>query len=76
MVNTTGLKITHTVVKDTDIEKYLDKKDQVAFEDCVGQIQIGRALEGRGNSKYIVINTDEPYIEDVIEILKRNGNWG
>lgn len=75
MVNN-EMKITHTVVKDTDIEKYLDKRDQAVFDDCVGQIQIGRALEGRGNPKYIVINMDEPYVEEVIEILKRNGHWG
>lgn len=76
MAKTEGMKITHTVIKNADIEKYLDKRDQAIFEDCVGQIQIGRAIEGRGNSKYIVINTDEPYIGEVVEILKRNGHWG
>ena len=26
--------------------------------------------------KYLVINTDEPYADEVITILKRNGHWG
>lgn len=25
---------------------------------------------------YLVINTDEPYADEVIEILKKNGHWG
>ena len=76
MPNLEDIKKTHSVIKDSDIEKYLDKRDQAIFEDCVGQIQIGRALEGRGNSHYIVINTDELYIGEIVEILKRNGHWG
>lgn len=26
--------------------------------------------------EYIVINTDEPYIAEIINVLKRNGAWG
>lgn len=26
--------------------------------------------------EYIVINTDEPYVQEIIEILQRNGHWG
>lgn len=26
--------------------------------------------------EYLVINTDEPYIQDIIEIMKKNGQWG
>lgn len=29
----------------------------------------------RANYKYIVINTDEPYIDEIITILKQNGHW-
>lgn len=24
---------------------------------------------------YLVINTDEPYVDEIIEIMKRNGHW-
>lgn len=26
--------------------------------------------------QYLVINQDEPYADEIIEILKRNGHWG
>lgn len=75
MTNIDEMKITHTVIKDIDIEKYLDKTDQAVFQVCVDQIKIGRALEGRGNNKYIVINTDEIYANEVAEIMRENGHW-
>ncbi len=36
-----------------------------------------RLLEGKVPCpEYIVINTDEPYAPEVIEIMKRYGHWG
>lgn len=26
--------------------------------------------------EYLVINTDEPYIGEIIDVLKRHGHWG
>jgi len=31
--------------------------------------------EEKRQNEYLVINTDEPYAEEIIEILKRNGHW-
>jgi len=28
------------------------------------------------DNEYIVINTDEPYVNEIIEILKKNNQWG
>jgi hypothetical protein len=40
-------------------------------------IRAGREKDGKNpNNKYLVINVDEPYADEVIEILKRNGHWG
>lgn len=43
-----------------------------------GLTEIENALshyEDIKNKEYIVINTDEPYINEVIDILKKNGHW-
>lgn len=31
---------------------------------------------GNNEKTYIVINTDEPYADEIIEIMKRYGHWG
>ena len=39
-------------------------------------VSAGRAAEGKEPCpKYLVINTDEIYANEVIKILKRNGHW-
>lgn len=30
----------------------------------------------KGNNTYLAINTDEPYAEQIIEIMKQHGHWG
>ncbi|TYS50107.1 hypothetical protein [Bacillus infantis] len=76
MADLDGMQIKFTVVKNDDIEKYLSKNEQEKLIDCVGQIEMSRAIEGLGNAKYLVINTDEPYADEVIEIMKCHGHWG
>ncbi len=40
-------------------------------------ISANRASQGKNpNPEYLVINTDEPYVSEIIDILKRNGHWG
>lgn len=42
-----------------------DKKDLQRISDKINS-----------NNEYLVVNLDEPYAEEVIEILKRHGHWG
>lgn len=66
-----------TVIKNDDIEKYVFGTEKVMLQSVCEQIAIGRVSDGRKvNNTYLVINTDEPYAEEVIAILKRNGHWG
>lgn len=66
------------VLKNDDIEKVLDEipylgnyLDELSYE--IAQI---RKSEGRNvNPKYIVVNTDESYADQVITVLKENGHW-
>lgn len=38
--------------------------------------RIDAGKQPASNNTYIVINTDEPYAPEVVEILKRYGHWG
>jgi len=43
----------------------------------MGKIQMGRKLAGKPSDNfYLVVNTDEPYAEQIIEIMKANGHYG
>lgn len=75
MANLEGLKMKFTVLKNEDIEK-LAAPQRASLREAQELIVRNRLVEGkRGIPKYLVINTDEAYADEVIEILKRNGHW-
>lgn len=65
------------VIKIDDL-KYINSPFKIAMlKNDLDDIKIGRKAEGKNiDNKYLVINTDEPYVDEVIEIMKRNGHWG
>ncbi|MEZ2459324.1 hypothetical protein ACBR55_12155 [Salinicoccus roseus] len=66
-----------TLIKHPDFRKYCDDTDLENLELMMHKIQIGRMSDGKNPSNgYIAINYDEPYAEEVIEIMKRHGHWG
>jgi len=65
-----------TVIKNEDIRRYLDDNEQNEFNTLRYEINSGRFNDSKPMNKYIVINTDEEYAPEVIEILKRHGHWG
>ena len=55
----------------------LDANDQNTLSYLVeDKIGYTKELEGKKENTYLVINTDEPYADEVIAILKRHGHWG
>lgn len=64
------------VIKHRDIEEYLDAEDVAELERITGKISVARYAAGKTDNRYVVINTDEPYIADIVEVMKRNGHWG
>ena len=66
------------VFKIADYVKYVNSGIKAAllqndFED----IAAGRKADGKNPyPEYIVINMNEPYAPEVIEIMKRYGHWG
>ncbi|WP_054704631.1 hypothetical protein [Bacillus sp. JCM 19041] len=70
-----------TVINENDVEKYSSEpwisKMNSALDDVLFDVERGRRKDGKEPfNSYLVINLDEPYADEVIEILKRNGHWG
>lgn len=54
--------------------QYLSVSDQLSLSKMVEKLN--KRLPKLKRHEYIVINMDEPYADEVIEIMKRNGHWG
>lgn len=76
MPNLQGMKDKFSVIKHEDISAAGPQAIK-AFMKLVELVCYKRAAQGKGSENtYLVINTDEPYADEVIDILKRNGHWG
>lgn len=65
------------VFKREDVAKYTGNLTWNVLLNSAELIENGRERDGKKRSnEYIVINTDEPYANEVIEILKKHGHWG
>jgi hypothetical protein len=76
MANLEGMKMKYVVLKVDDINRYLDEKAKIEISAADATIGTLRMYEGKNLNSYLVINTDEPYVNEVIEIMKRHGHWG
>lgn len=60
---------THIVIKREDILKYLTD-NQIKYLDAVlNTIADGRKKDGKTENSYYICNTDEPYANEVLEII-------
>ncbi len=73
---TDGMKDKFLVLNRNDIEKYLNKDLKCQLDIACMQITACREIDGKSKNNYLVINTDEPYANQVMEIMKSNGHWG
>lgn len=67
----------HAIIKAEDVNRYLLKEERRALRQLLITIDIGRVSDGKAamiENKYAVINLDEPYADEVIEIMKKNGH--
>jgi hypothetical protein len=57
--------------------QHLNNFEQRELTRLMNKIQMGRKLAGKPNDNfYLVVNTDEPYADQIIEIMKANGHYG
>lgn len=65
------------VIKRADIQKYLHPALIENLYRIIDYLSAVKKLRGKKIvHKYLVINVDEPYAPEIVEILKRNGHWG
>lgn len=72
-----GVQRKYIVIKIEDLLKYVPSVFKLAMLDNdLADIADGRKKDGKlPINEYIVINADESYAPEVIEILKRYGHW-
>ncbi|MEK4449910.1 hypothetical protein NYE78_06475 [Paenibacillus sp. FSL L8-0506] len=63
------------VAKIEDIDNLLPADQVQKFYGLLNMINAARAQQGKTYNSYIVINLDESYAGDVVEIMKANGHW-
>lgn len=62
----------YLVVRNTDITKYLDEEEQDSLRGLVSKINCERLLNGKSIYQYVVVNSNAPYIDEVIELMQKN----
>lgn len=58
------------VLKQDDIDRYLDSYLKSHLESITAMIREGREEEGRKDNSYVVVNEDEPYAEQVWKLVQ------
>ena len=75
MANIEGINHKYTVFKNEDL-KQLPLTIQTQIQLAGDMIVHNRIGEGKPENIYFVINADESYADEVIQILKQHGHWG
>lgn len=71
------MRMSHIVIKKDDLTKYLNSKEYNALSEVLCKINQGRSLDKRPTDhRYIIVNMDEPYVDEVISVLEKHGHWG
>lgn len=70
------MNIKFMVLKLEDVQQHLNVFRQEELHQIRDIIHSARQQEGKPDNTYIVINTDEPYAPDIVEIMKQFGHWG
>lgn len=75
MANLNGMKFKYIVIKKNDYFN-ADTVARTNLQCALDSINQDRKRKGKKENSYLVINTDEVYADEVIEIMKRHGHWG
>ncbi|WP_203362424.1 hypothetical protein [Bacillus sp. REN10] len=75
-----GRERRYTVINERDVKKYVPQGAQedfhASFNNLCDWIEEGRQLDGKKPyNSHIVINTDEPYIDEIIAVMKKHGHF-
>lgn len=68
---------THIVIKREDVEKYLSVTQKMHLSTILQLIAQGRLKDGKVcSNNYYICNTDEPYANEVLEVILRAESEG
>jgi len=67
-----------TVIKNEDIEKYLAPVDANDLIHLIERLRVSKGCNSgiKKENRYAIINLDEVYAKEIIEIMKKHGHWG
>ena len=66
----------YTVIKQEDMIKHASEQDRMDLARILKNIRISRYKFNKNTgNRYLVINVDEYYAKDVVDILKQNNHW-
>jgi len=65
----------YIIIKQDDL-KYITEQDKINLCSIIKTIRDGRIEVNKNTgNKYFVINVDENYAKDIVDILKKNNYW-
>ena len=59
----------YIVLKLEDTTKYLSIEEKTDLVHLCLKVEHGRKTEGKKENRYLVINTDEPYFNEVLKLM-------
>ncbi|MBR0602809.1 hypothetical protein HF695_10800 [Bacillus safensis] len=70
----------YSILSVRDASKYVPRDQLTKFLEHLVEVEMyieeGRKKDGKKPSNnYVIINQDEPYIHEIIDVMKRNGHW-
>jgi chemotaxis regulatin CheY-phosphate phosphatase CheZ len=73
MLNAQGGKFDKFLVINRKFLQFLSITDQLNLHKMMNKLN--KKIPDVQDKRYIVINMDEPYAEEVTEIMKKHGHW-
>jgi len=66
----------YIVIKQEDMIKHASEQDRIDLARILKNIRISRYKFNKNTgNKYLVINVDVDYADEVVDILKKNNHW-
>jgi len=64
------------IIKQEDMIKHTSEQDRIDLARILKNIRVSRYKFNKNTgNKYLVINVDENYAKDVVDILRQNNHW-
>ena len=76
-VNLSGVDFNkYIVIKQEDMTKHASEQDRIDLSRILKNIRISRVkFNKKPSNQYLVVNIDEDYADEVVDILKKNNHW-